>query len=554
LFGDDYSTYAAAAFRQQGRVRTDRGHLRLALSSLSKAKGIFMHLGDHSGISIIDGDLAGVFDRLGDAQKSLAHVAAAEGIVRELGDDTQRAWVLNRRGLVLWHHGQAEAAVACFEEAETINQALGATGLIGGNRTNQGLALADLDEFERALAQFQSAERIHRESGNQAWAAVNYGGWGRALVMRGQPGDLEQGLELILRAEALSRKVYYPENISLHAGDRGRGLFLLRRIAEARKALREAVAIEHAIGASKDLRHFSNLVLLSRIEEALGNDEECREAALRARSLEKRLSISKSHRLRKVREDIACLEDIEIRMGDREIAEKKISRLLVECNSAPLLSAELEQINDAILRVSDEYSYEYPWAGLEKELRGQQRTTIKLFGYGSLLNRESALRTFPGPNERFTPAIAFGVVRLFNFEMPDAVRARYKALENSLERGLLNAEVTSFMSDVANGALVDVELEEIESLRVREVGYDLRPVICVTWDQEISRTPFVAYILSCPNRLWKGRPLTNPDLRPHRGYFAQCCEGAASISKSFLDFWLYTTFMGDGETRVTREE
>jgi hypothetical protein len=146
--------------------------------------------------------------------------------------------------------------------------------------------------------------------------------------------------------------------------------------------------------------------------------------------------------------------------------------------------------------------------------------------------------------------VAFGVVRLFNFEMPDPVRARFRVLDDPFERGLLNVRVTGFMTDGANGVLIEVAPDEIEPLRQREVGYDLRPVVCIDWDG-LAITPRIAYVLSCPDRLWKGRSLTHPQLKPHRDYFQKCAGGAASISEPFLRFWRETTFLADGETRVS---
>jgi hypothetical protein len=204
-----------------------------------------------------------------------------------------------------------------------------------------------------------------------------------------------------------------------------------------------------------------------------------------------------------------------------------------------------------VFHAFDESSYEYPWRGFETDLRESGRKTIRLFGYGSLLNLESALRTFPGTAERFTPALAFGIVRLFNFEMPEAVRRRYTLFKNPLERGLLNARVTGFMTDVANGVLVDVGIDEIQALRTREVGYDLRPLVCVPWERGSEAVPVLAYVLTCPDRLWEGRPLTNRELSPHRGYLRQCCEGAKSYSEGFGRFWQETTYLADGETRIS---
>jgi predicted ATPase len=547
----DRSVYGAGALRQQGRTRTDRGYLRQALKSLEGAKKIYEELSDWRGVAVIDTDMAAVFDRLGDLRKSLALLEEAEDLVRGAGDDAQRAMVLNRRGLALWHHGEPDSALACLEEAESINQGLGAMGWVAAHCTNQGLALADLDRFDESFQRFERAEKIHREMGNDAWAAVNYGGWGRALMMRSHAGDVERGLEFIKKAEELSRKVYYPENISLHAGDRGRGLLMLGQVDEARRAVREAIALERVIGASRDLRHFCNLVTLARIEEATARYEECRDAVLRAWVLKEQLDVHVTHAVRKVREDLGHLQDIKARLGEKGELGSRISSLLSQCGSRPLTAGETEAISSSVFHAFDEPSYEYPWKGLEADLRRDGRETIMLFGYGSLLNLESARRTFPGTVERFTPAIAFGVVRLFNFEMPEAVRLRYTLFKDPLERGLLNARVTGFMTDAANGVLVEVRIDEIEALRTREVGYDLRPLACIPWNRDSESAPVLAFVLSCPDRLWEGRPLTNRELSPHRGYLLQCDEGAKSYSEGFRRFWQETTFLADGETCIS---
>jgi hypothetical protein len=408
----------------------------------------------------------------------------------------------------------------------------------------------DLGDFERAAERFASAAKIHRDLGTQAWAAVNYGGLGRALLMRAAPGDLEAALAQFRTAAEISRRVYYPENISQHAGDIGRCLFLLGHEKEAREAVREAVSLERVIGANKDLRHFGNLVTLARIAKALGRTEECREAVFRARDLQARLKLGKTHRVKRVREDLEALAGI-VDSLDSDDTGSHVSSLLNRHGGRPLDSAELNEISALVASSFDRLSYEYPWTGLENDLRTQNRSTIRLFGYGSLVNQESALRTFAGGGERLTAAIAFGVIRLFNFEMPDVVRARYGGIsDDDPYRGLLNAQVTGFMTDVANGVVIDMSIDEIQGLRDREVGYDLRPIVCVEWNAAGRREPQPAYILSCPNRLWKGRPLTNAGLSPYPRYLEQCVAGAASVSESFLGFWRDTTFAADGERLI----
>ncbi|HEX7183086.1 MAG TPA: TIR domain-containing protein [Thermoanaerobaculia bacterium] len=550
--GLGFVSSAAAALRQQGRIRTDRGSLRRALDSLEKAKEMYWHFKDYSGIALIDTDIAGIFDRLGDLQKSLDLLVEAEDMARRAGDDSQRATVFNRRGLALWHHGYPDKALGAFREAERINQTLGARGWVAAHQTNQGLALADLSDIEAALLRFASAEKIHRDLGNQAWAAVNYGGWGRALIMRNQPDDIEQGLELIAKAEDLSKRVYYPENISLHAGDKGRALLLLGRYSEARKAVGTAVALERTIGANKDLRHFCNLVTLARVDHALGRSEDVREAITRARQLQRKLAIASDHRVRKVREDLLYLEEFEqLFAEEEEWPVTEVMKLFYRCSGTKLEQAQIADLADSIMSTFDECTYEYPWTGLEEELASRDQSSIRLLGYGSLLNQESAARTFLSTSpDRFLPAVAFGVVRLFNYEMPDELRTRYRPISDPLFRGLLNAYVTGSLTNAANGTLIEVDLNEIDPLRKREVGYDLKPIVCIEWNGREGARPILAYILSCPDRLWKGKRLIGYDLHPHPDYFELCYKGAACFSESFRQFWLETTFLADGETKV----
>lgn len=111
-------------------------------------------------------------------------------------------------------------------------------------------------------------------------------------------------------------------------------------------------------------------------------------------------------------------------------------------------------------------------------------------------------------------------------------------------------QVTGSLSDVANGVVIEVGIDEIQALREREVGYDLKPIVCTDWDADGTRAPRPTFVLSAPNRLWKGRPHTNPYLRPYRPYVHQCRTGAESFSPSFLGFWRDTTFLADGETPI----
>lgn len=558
---------AASALRQQAMMRWYRGYLGRAVDSYRKARAHFEELGSTVLLSIVDTELGSVLERLGRMSEALQHFAAAERAAEEVGDDLHTAMIHNRMGLAFWHHGHLEKGLRFLKKAEVESRHLGNEAWIAGHKTNQGLVLADMDRFSDALVVFEEAAVFHQKLGYKHWAAVNYGGWGRCLMMRNGAGDLEEAIVKIRRAERLAREVYYPENIAFHVGDLGRAYAMKGKYAEARQASREAVALERRMGAVSEHRHFCNLATLAGACRHLQLEDQTWEAVLRASWLAERVGIAEDHEIRRVREDYEQLTQLreELEAGnwpspsdescigqDFEQSSKavdsdgpiRLAGLVLEpCQGMGLLRAIEGTLNDS--------GYEYPWSFLEDDLRSEGKENLTIFGYGSLLNRESAERTLkPAGADPYRASIAFGIVRLFDYDMPREVKQRsaYDLDDGKpLERGLLNARFTGALTDGANGVLMDVPLDDIEALRKREVGYDLRPVLCLPWG-DLSAKPSMAYVLSCAGRSWEGQMLSNRDLLPHAGYYRLCRDGAASISEAFLDYWLDTTFLADGET------
>ena len=69
-----------------------------------------------------------------------------------------------------------------------------------------------------------------------------------------------------------------------------------------------------------------------------------------------------------------------------------------------------------LLEKNTRYSTKYPWTGLEDFLEEQKKTTLKIVGYGSLINDQSAAVTVTVRSR--IPVIAFGVYRIFNYLIP----------------------------------------------------------------------------------------------------------------------------------------
>lgn len=209
-----------------------------------------------------------------------------------------------------------------------------------------------------------------------------------------------------------------------------------------------------------------------------------------------------------------------------------------------------DAISQRMRELKDTKIYTYPWHGLEDDLAEKEPTGLWLLAYGSLVSRTSAAHTLR-PGQR-APAIAFGVRRLFNYEIP-VDHPRYGSPANELARGALNVVFTGNREDMVNGIMIDTALDDIQPLREREIGYDLRQVACIHWDKP-REPPLAAYILECPDEPRDGKVRTNAHIEPHLEYYKICRGGAAKTGDDFLEFWLSSTYLADAETTIDRWE
>lgn len=201
----------------------------------------------------------------------------------------------------------------------------------------------------------------------------------------------------------------------------------------------------------------------------------------------------------------------------------------------------LERI-DGLLKDNNRYYLKYPWVGLEDLIEKQKKATIHIVGYGSLINAKSAALTVSVKNS--IPILAFGVYRKFNYVIPED-NVRYGIAKTPYQRAALNIEVTNNVNDFINGLMIEIPLDDINSLREREIAYDLLQVPCISWDNR-NAEPFYANILYCPYKEFKGVEKTNNNLEPHISYYKVCRDGAQNFGNPFLTCWKATSFLADG--------
>ena len=197
-------------------------------------------------------------------------------------------------------------------------------------------------------------------------------------------------------------------------------------------------------------------------------------------------------------------------------------------------------------------AFDYPVTSPGRVLDLYDGKHALIFAHGSLLNRESASQTVgPVVVETFKPAVAFGLKRLFDLNVPYC--PRWKALNNPHhEAAMLNVRQEEDFSSAVNGIVMEVGAEDLTNLLRREVGYDLVPVPVVLWEDALdpARAPQVtiAYAFAACEQERHGALYVSHEIVPVKTYAEASEEGARGFGDAFLSMWRETTFLADGFT------
>ncbi len=241
------------------------------------------------------------------------------------------------------------------------------------------------------------------------------------------------------------------------------------------------------------------------------------------------------------------------RWSKREGDSQPVSATGEEPSGIHLSTAQTEAVSRMMTDTAKEIRYPYPWDGLEEEMEANCLTEMTVVGYGSLVNSISIAHTLSEQSlATCQPVIAFGVRRLFNYEMPLDLD-RYAPPIHPLARAALNIRLTGNEDDVVNGISMKLSPTDISAMREREVGYDLVPVACLRWNK-LEKPPFLAHILCCFDEFREGKRHTNDKIEPHRQYYSLCRKGASEFGEEFLRLWLATTYLADAVTPVAQWE
>jgi hypothetical protein len=194
---------------------------------------------------------------------------------------------------------------------------------------------------------------------------------------------------------------------------------------------------------------------------------------------------------------------------------------------------------------------QYPIQEPETLYSQHNQDTIPIFSYGSLLNKESAARTLSEKAmATHQSAVSFGSKRVFDRHVPTTIR--WGPLERPNDTAMLNLNQTNDLSEVVNGVVIEVDINDLKNLLFREEGYDLVPVVVTYWDDAMdpSKAPrfFIAYTFQASDESREGIHYTNQYINPVPGYALASKSGAEQYGELFLDLWVSSTYLADKET------
>lgn len=189
--------------------------------------------------------------------------------------------------------------------------------------------------------------------------------------------------------------------------------------------------------------------------------------------------------------------------------------------------------------------WKYPYESLIKQLKEDHKKTLLIFTYGSLMNIDSARQTLSIQSvDSHRPAIAYGIIRLFDRDVPIKEGSKWPTPENPLARGMLNVFRTGSLLDFVNGVLLEVTIDDLEPMMEREVGYDLIPVVVEDWDKAFKADDSsfqIAYTFCAP----QNSEYTSPHILPRPGYYELTRDAAKQYGTLFYLLWFKTTFFAD---------
>ena len=166
--------------------------------------------------------------------------------------------------------------------------------------------------------------------------------------------------------------------------------------------------------------------------------------------------------------------------------------------------------------------------------------TIRIFGYGSLINEESLRRTVPNAFNLF-PAKVKGFVRVFNLPTQ-----RKRCSEKGCPIAVLNIEKSEWNQEI-NGLCFEMNVEEFDALQERERSYELIEIEIEDYEGNLHKG-FTFRVLHYDAYPYIFGSSTQDE------YMQICIEGCKTFGDEFLEDFMKTTYIGNKTLEEIKEE
>lgn len=155
---------------------------------------------------------------------------------------------------------------------------------------------------------------------------------------------------------------------------------------------------------------------------------------------------------------------------------------------------------------------------------------IKIFGYGSLINKASLRKTVPHA-KNIKPAKLYGFVRVFNFSSS----TRFSEIDG-IPCAVLNAEKSEW-NQYINGIIFELNEKFLNELLERENGYEMVQVEV----EEYEGKKHLAYFFRGLH--FEAHPYQE-NSKKQKEYLEICYKGCRDFGEEFLKDFKNTTFIG----------
>ncbi|MDX2034237.1 MAG: CHAT domain-containing protein [Blastocatellia bacterium] len=230
----------ATAYGNLGNLYSSQGRYALAAETYQKSRAAYREASVKSGEGRILHSLGNIQYYQGNLDLALRFYREALAVKEATGNVVEQSRTLNSLGRLLTLQGEYARAEEYHRKALAINEASDTKGEIARSHYFLGDLFAEKGELSHAMESFRRSLARYEAIGEKKGEGDTLNGVARTALLQGEPGP---PLEASQRAIAIARRIGGLEMLWTGLTQAGKAWLSLGRIAEARQAFEEAIAV-----------------------------------------------------------------------------------------------------------------------------------------------------------------------------------------------------------------------------------------------------------------------------------------------------------------------